>query len=106
MRRVPVTVDPPTIPGLRSLGPITGTLRFVPEVAIKSVSFRGNIATSIQNRFQHVHIEAAADVLPDQSPREVLDFLQEFVARELKRARDGETAPPVPRSSRFADRLS
>jgi hypothetical protein len=64
---------------------------------IKSVSFKANC--SVEGRFNHVHIEAAADVPIGVSPRAVLEDLKEFVATELKRAKDGDKvhhiAPPM-----------
>lgn len=58
----------------------------VVPVKIRSVSFRANLAI---DKFQHIHIEATADVPKDHEPEQVIEELKDFVARELIRARDG-----------------
>lgn len=65
----------------------------MPKIRIKSVSFRAN--TSLDSKFNHIHIEASADVPLNERPEAVLDALKKFVAKELKFAKEGqvETAP-------------
>lgn len=65
------------------------------EIVIKTVSFRGNIAVGEERSFQHVHVEATADVPKGDDPTRVLEALKEFVARELKVARHGASPRPV-----------
>lgn len=62
-------------------------------VKITSVSFRSNIA--LDSKFNHIHIEASADVPAGERPETVVDQLKTFVARELKRAKEG-VVPPQP----------
>ena len=61
--------------------------------AIKSVTFRANVPVSGQ--YQHVHVEAAADVAPGDSPSDVIDMLKDFVRSELLAAKNGEPMPKV-----------
>jgi hypothetical protein len=72
-------------------------------VKIKSVTFRSSIPTG--TKFQHLHVEASADVPAGANPSAVLDGVKAFVARELVRARDGEKPKPVARPGRFQDEL-
>jgi hypothetical protein len=64
----------------------------VKKVRIKTVTFRSS--TQIKS-FQHVHIEACADVPEGESAEATLDTLKDFVAKELRRAKEGEV-PPEP----------
>ena len=70
------------------------------KAVIKTVSFRANLAQSSASssleRYQHLHIEATADVPAGEDPRAVLDDLKVFVAQELKVAKEGETPKPQP----------
>jgi hypothetical protein len=54
---------------------------------ITSVSFRANCAVDGGQKFNHVHIEATAQVDAGKSPAFVLDCLKEFVAEELRIAK-------------------
>ncbi len=71
-------------------------------LSIKSVSFRSSIPVE---KFQHVHIEASADVPQGTDPSTVVDRLKVFVAAELRRARDGQKET-VAKQGRFRDLLS
>ena len=73
--------------------------RKVKKYTIKSVSFRGNVA--VDGKFNHVHVEAAADVPAGANPQAVLDELKEFVAAELRRAKEGEPVQVQRPSGRF-----
>lgn len=59
-------------------------------VKITSVSFRSSVQLK---PFQHVHVEATAQVLPGQTADRVLDLLKTFVANELRRAKEGDVLP-------------
>jgi len=61
---------------------------------IKTVSFRANMP--LEGKYQHIHIEAAADVPEGCSATEVLDDLKSWVGTELRRARHGEAVREVP----------
>lgn len=69
------------------------------KARIKQVSFRGNIA--VDGKFQHVHIEAIADVPPGEDPSVTLDVLKEWVGEELKVSRDGVRTEVVAPARRF-----
>jgi hypothetical protein len=71
-------------------------MRKLKQVKIKSVSFRSSIQLK---EFQHVHIEAAADVPVGESAGHTLDVLKKFVAAELRRAKEGEV--PAAREGQF-----
>jgi hypothetical protein len=71
------------------------------EVVIKTVHFRANLAPDEDERFQHIHIEAVADVHEGFTPRQVLDALKTFVHGELQRAAQGEAPAEVRRPGRF-----
>lgn len=66
---------------------------------IKSVSFRSNV--NIDGKYNHAHVEASADVPSGVNPQLVLDELKDFVAQELRRAKEGEPVPVVKTSGRF-----
>lgn len=72
-----------------------------PLVKIKSVTFRSSIPGAKQ--FQHLHVEASADVPPGANASDILDGVKAFVARELVRAKDGQTPKPAARQGRFSD---
>jgi len=68
---------------------------------ISSVTFRSCIQLA---PFQHAHVEACATVLPGQNPQSILDSVKDFVAEELRRAKEGE--PPAKQTRRsFRDQL-
>lgn len=70
--------------------------RRIIKTKIKSVSFRANVALDV--KFNHVHIEASADVPEGTRPEDVVDDLKLWVSKELKRAKEGEVLPqPVGR---------
>ena len=69
------------------------------KASIKTVTFRAN--TPITDKYQHVHVEVSADVPPGEQPGDVLDMLKEFVARELKIAKEGEPMPAFSTRRRF-----
>lgn len=60
---------------------------------ITHVSFRSSISGAAQ--YQHLHVEATAEVGANDDPTVVLDGLKVFVARELHRARFGRTQDPT-----------
>jgi hypothetical protein len=64
------------------------------KIKIKSVSFRANMP--LDNRYNHVHIEATADVPAGERPEAVIDQLKLFVAAELKRAKGEEVRTVSP----------
>lgn len=71
---------------------------FAKRVKIKSVSFRANVSTA---KYEHIHIEATADVPDGERPEAVLDQLKTFVAKELKFAKEGEVVPEPKVRGRF-----
>lgn len=78
-----------------------------PVTRIRSVSFRSSVQIK---SFQHVHVEASADVPLNRTPESVLDDVKKFVARELLRAKNGEikqeTRQVLTRGGAFKDLLS
>lgn len=72
--------------------------RSAPKYKIKSVSFRSNFA--VDGKYNHIHVEACADVPVGVNPQAVLDELKDFVANELRRAKEGEPVVQNP-SGRF-----
>jgi len=66
------------------------TLEKASETRIKSVSFRSCVTIA---QFRTVHIEASADVPVGVDPTKVVEDLKNFVASELKIAKDGEVRP-------------
>lgn len=68
---------------------------------IKTLSVRSSIEIG---RFQHLHIEATADVTGN-TPEATLDELKQFVADQLIRARLGDKPQPRPKQGRFNDML-
>jgi hypothetical protein len=50
----------------------------------------------LDNRYNHVHIEATADVPAGERPEAVIDQLKLFVAAELKRAKGEEVRTVSP----------
>lgn len=68
---------------------------------ITSVSFRANTPVSSNSKYEHIHVEATAAVGPGESPEKVLDGLKEFVATELRIAKEGERPQPVDARRRF-----
>lgn len=74
-------------------------------IEIKILAVRANVTFG---NYQSLHIEASADVLPGQTPDQVLEALKDFVATELVKARDGvekEVIRQIKSVERFADRL-
>lgn len=69
------------------------------KIKLDRVSFRSSIQIK---DFQHVHIEAGANVPPGADPRMVIDELKKFVAEELRAAKDGRMPTPRP-AGRFRD---
>lgn len=67
---------------------------------IKHVSFRSSIELK---PYQHAHIEASADVSPNEDPAGVLDRLKVFVAEQLIFAKEGDKRPVA---GRFSDLLT
>ncbi len=57
---------------------------------ITYVVFRSNIELG---PFQHSHVEAGAEVGPNDNPSKVLDSVKDFVAAELLRAKHGDRVP-------------
>lgn len=74
----------------------------VKRVKITQVTFRSMVMVG---KFQTVHIEASAQVGAGESPSEVLAGVKQFVAAELRRARDGVRQKPVPVQGKFTDML-
>lgn len=60
------------------------------KLRVKSVTFRSSVQLK---SFQHAHIEASADVPEGVNPSVVVEFLKEFVANELRVAKEGEVRP-------------
>lgn len=56
--------------------------------------------------YQHVHVEASADVPKGEDPALTLDKVKRFVAQELQRARTGGKPVPQERQGRFSDMLT
>lgn len=67
---------------------------------ITSVSVKAN--TAYGSRFQHIHVEATANVGPNQTPEEVVADLKVFVAQQL--ARSGDLQNLVERQTAAAER--
>jgi hypothetical protein len=72
------------------------------QVKIKSVTVRSSIQLK---SFQHLHIEASADVPLGEEPEAVVDQLKSFVAKELKIAKEGRVVPQPAVQGRFLDTL-
>jgi hypothetical protein len=71
-------------------------------VVIRSVTVRSSIQLK---SFQHLHIEASADVPDGEAPEYVVDKLKAFVAKELKVAKEGRVVPQPAVQGRFLDDL-
>lgn len=68
-------------------------------IKIKSVSFRANV--SVDGKYNHIHIEASADVPEGRKPEDVLETLKGWIAYELRKAKEGEAQVPVVPTGRF-----
>lgn len=68
---------------------------------ITHVSFRSSISGAAQ--YQHLHVEATAEVAQGDDPSKVLDGLKVFVAQELHRARFGKQHAQDPSVLSFED---
>lgn len=72
-------------------------------IAIDRVTFRSSIQIK---QFQHVHVEAGAAVPEGADPSAVLHRVKQFVAAELRRAKEGDRPVQQPRPGRFPDMLN
>lgn len=71
-------------------------------VVIKTLSFRSSLQLK---PFQHVHIEATADVPAGATPGVVMEVLKAYVAAELRIAKEGFPTPQPHVDGRFRDLL-
>lgn len=65
---------------------------------IKEVSFRSNVELK---PYMHSHIEVKLEVAAGQDPKEALEFAKDWVAEQLKVAKEGDRQPV----GRFLDKL-